>query len=270
MLAIIIFLVLALVIRVVIVGIKDRHTPPGSIAQKSDQIEIDRDERIKKKRQEFKAIFESGFKKATTDFQPLFLFIDFETTDLPRDYKVPSKANLIHYPHIVQAASLVFNEAGELIDEFAAIIKTPEDAVFAPEAVNIHRITKEISQEQGVDIMEFLNFVSKYCHDQIYVVAHNAQFDGLFLQLEAKRNSVKLPRYKKYCTMKSTKELVGIFNYDYTKYKLPKLRELVEYAYFDSEHIKNAVNFHDAAADIKLCAMCFFELDLDKECYSCK
>lgn len=221
--------------------------------------------RLIQKRKDFHKKYHEGFVKATLDHYPKFVFIDFETTDLPSDYTVPSKQRLIEYPYIVQAGIIVFNEKAELIDEYSAIIKVPEDAIFSPEAVRIHKISKKACLENGCSINLMLSFIQKYLSGSTCVIAHNVKFDHLMLQIEAKRHGVKLPKYRKYCTMEETVEIVKIWHHSYRKYKYPKLKELVDHTFFEGTNVQNAINLHDANVDVRLCAMCFFHLELHKE-----
>lgn len=229
-----------------------------------DQAQEEKKLKIKADFQEFQKRFNGGFVRATDDHYPKFLFIDFETTDLPSDYSVPSLKEIDDYPHVVQAGILVFNEKGELISEFQSIFKTPEVAVFSPEAVRIHKITKKRSQTEGSDISVMFAFLKQHMSGSTILIAHNLKFDYFFLRLEAKRHGVKLPKLTTYCTMKETVNLCAIEKEYGRGYKYPNLKELAFHAFTGGHPGDLQINLHDAMTDIKVCAMCFFELKLHR------
>jgi len=218
--------------------------------------------------EKFKQSFDRGFTNASGDRYARYIFMDFETTDLPIDYTMPTIDFLDSYPYIVQAAILVFNEKQELIADYSSIIKPPPHAKFAPAAVNIHKISKSKAESEGSDIMVMFKFIQQHITGSSVFIAHNIKFDGFLLKLEAKRNNIKLPRFKKYCTMKETTQMCAIYKNYGSGYKYPNLKELVFHTFTDGQTGDLNLNFHDAFTDIKLCAMCFFELklyeDLDK------
>lgn len=194
-----------------------------------------------------------------------YLFIDFETTNLPPDYKIPADpAELILLPYIVQASCLVYNSDRELIDTYSSIIN-PGDVPFSGSSVKIHKITKEKARNQGVPITEFLTFFRKYINAEAIVIAHNIKFDNYMLKLEAKRNNIRIGSYTRFCTMESTKEDVGLYKEYGRGYKYPKLIELTEFCFTKGHKIKN-INLHDSLVDVKLCALCFFEMELYELC----
>jgi DNA polymerase-3 subunit epsilon len=243
----------------------------------NEQFKIDWDNALEQKNlrkesdfKRFRELYQEGFKIATDDQYPKFLFIDFETTDLPPDYSLPTMEEIDQYPFIVQAGILAFNERGELISEYNSIIKTPEYLTYSPAAVRIHKITQKRSQSEGVEITEMLAFIKKHISGSTVLVAHNVKFDSFFLKLEAKRNGIKLPKVAKYCTMKETVELCALDKEHGSGYKYPKLKELVFYAFTNGENGNLQINLHDAMTDIKLCAMCFFELKLHADLSSNK
>ncbi|MGB4776591.1 MAG: 3'-5' exonuclease [Daejeonella sp.] len=215
---------------------------------------------LNNKREAFNLRITGGFKKATEDLYPKYVFIDFETSDLPYDYSLPKKITLQYYPHAVQVAAIIFNENGEQIDEYASIIKPPDECIISRGSIQIHRITKEKAEAQGVCIDVFLQFISKYLRPETILVAHNVQFDYLMLRVEAMRFNIKFPAIQKFCTMKGTTHYCGIYKSYGRGYKWPKLSELVDHTFFNGQNIRNVMNYHDADSDVKYTAHCFFEL----------
>jgi len=214
----------------------------------------------------FKENFNTCFTSAVNNTIAKYIFIDFETTDLPFDYTMPSEAIINSYPFAAQVGCLVFNDAGELIDEYQQTIILPEDAEFHPSASRVNGLSKEICESQGRPIGEFFDFFKKYMYPGLYLVGHNIKFDHFILKLEAKRNKVKLPKFQPFCTMKSIKEDISIRKEYGRGLKNPNLTELVCYAFFDKANVSIQIDPHDAYHDVKLCALSFFKLKLDARC----
>src|SRR5690606_26610148 len=84
-----------------------------------------------------------------------------------------------------------------------------------------------------------------------YLVAHNMSFDMNVVGAEMIRLGVTSPKkLEKICTMKTSTSFCGL-----PRNKWPKLEELHEKLF--GEKFEDA---HDALADVRACARCFFEL----------
>lgn len=252
----------ALIILIIIALLnKNTQNKPKKTASTYETYQQKRIADAQKKVKELEEQINTGFKNADEDKIPKFIFIDFETTGLPPFYTMPEEDLIDKFPFSVQVACLVFNRNAELIDEYCSIIN-PGEVNFQPGVENIHGISKEKANKEGVPILDFLNFFVKYKNAESVIIAHNVQFDNLILKLEAKRNNIKLGRYKTFCTMKSTVREVGIEKEFGSGYKYPKLKELVEHTFTNGYEI-DGINLHDASIDVKLCALCFFEKKMD-------
>jgi DNA polymerase III subunit epsilon len=184
----------------------------------------------------------------------VYLFFDTETTGLPRSHHV-SVRNLENWPRVVQIAWLTYSNAGRLLSENDYLIK-PVGFVIPKEATNIHGITTKKALAEGYDLNIVLFQFAQDVKKASLIVAHNIDFDEKIISAEFLRKKIKhsLSKKPKLCTMRSSTEFCEIPGY-YGKYKWPNLREL-HYTLFDQDFEE----MHNALADVKACAKCFFEL----------
>jgi DNA polymerase III subunit epsilon len=187
----------------------------------------------------------------------MYLFFDTETTGLPANWNAPA-SNTSNWPRMVQLACLLCDSNGSIIQQRNFIIK-PEGYTIPTDASEVHGITTERANQEGVDLSsslsDFKNLVAKANH----LVAHNMEFDEKIIGAEFHRKfgTDPIQSKPKFCTMKSPRVIsyCSIPPFRYGSYKWPKLSEL---------HIKLfGIDFeeaHDASADIQATAKCFFEL----------
>ena len=76
---------------------------------------------------------------------------DTETTGLPQ-FKLPSDHP--SQPHLVDIAALLYNEVGELMESFEAIIR-PDGWTIPDEAARVHGITTEMAMDSFVATFSF-------------------------------------------------------------------------------------------------------------------
>ena len=122
------------------------------------------------------------------------MVFDTETTGLMPKHKAgtpfpPTEA----YPHIMQFSWIVYNvlenKIEEIVDEYVQIPKT---VPISPESIQVHGITREISDEKGKPITTLLaKFFVAYMKCDC-IVAHNLQFDSEMVRKEMWRNRVEL------------------------------------------------------------------------------
>lgn len=181
------------------------------------------------------------------------LFFDTETTGLPKNYKSPY-TDTDNWPRLVQLAYIICDSNGQIIDKGCWIVK-PNNFIIPNEASNIHRITNDRAQLEGLPINIVLNNFKSILNQSDYLVAHNISFDVNILGAELTRLNItsNLDSIEKICTMeKSTNHCAIEGNYGY---KWPKLSELY-YKLFNT-YFEEA---HDAAVDIEATYKCFWEL----------
>jgi len=179
-----------------------------------------------------------------------YLFFDTETTGVPKDYKAPA----IEWPRMVQLAWLMHNEKREVVDSGNLIIK-PEGFKIPKAAADIHGITDEIALEKGTDLKEVLIVFKERLDTAKYIIGHNVSFDRKILRGELIRKEIEYDSSEKIkiCTMMLSTKYCAIPNK--FGFKWPKLQELHEKLF--GEGFEGA---HDASADIKATARCFWKL----------
>lgn len=183
----------------------------------------------------------------------MYLFFDTETTGLPKNYKAPV-TNSANWPRMVQLAWHMYDNNGLQVDSQDYIIK-PENYTIPVEASKIHRITTERALSEGENLEKVLLLFNEQITKTDFLVAHNIGFDEKILGAEFFRKKIEsqLLKKKKICTMLASVDYCRIpGNYGF---KWPKLAEL-HHALFG----KDFEEAHDAAADIKATALCFWEL----------
>lgn len=183
----------------------------------------------------------------------MYLFFDTETTGIPKSWKAPL-SDLDNWPRLVQIAWMKYDANGNKTDEQDYIIK-PEGFTIPRDAAEVHGITTEQAEQEGVELKGVLEEFSGLINESSLLVAHNISFDEKIVGAEFIRKEVKsrLFQTKKICTMKASTDYCKLpGNYGY---KWPKLSEL-HMKLFDHEFEEA----HNAAVDIAACAKCFWEL----------
>jgi len=183
----------------------------------------------------------------------MFLFFDTETTGLPLDWRAPLE-DLDNWPRLVQLAWLLTDENGKEVKGASKTIK-PEGFIIPAAAAAVHGINTARAHEEGILLNTALKEFSQAVDEAKILVAHNMSFDEKIMgaELLRKKQEHKLFERPKICTMLSSTDFCQIEN-DFG-YKWPKLIELHQ-KLFDEEF----EGAHDALADVKACARCFFEL----------
>jgi len=213
------------------------------------------------------------------------LIFDTETTGLPQS-RIINQETLEKWPHIVQFSFILFDTDKNTIKSEDFIIKLPDNIEISQESINIHGITKEISNKKGIDITIAINIFFEYLEKAELLVGHNVSFDINVLHIELlriiynkeysqedifffKTKLHKLINYKNiYCTMQETIDLCAIkkVNKKGEEYnKFPKLTELHEKLF-----VTIPKNVHNSLVDILVTLRCFmqlkWEIDLLKSC----
>ena len=183
-----------------------------------------------------------------------YLFFDTETTGVPKDYKAPM-TDLENWPRIIQLAYIVCDSSGGVLEEFCELIK-PDGWVVPNEKFWIDNgYSTEKNAAFGVPVNKALNqFINAHSQCDL-MVAHNINFDYNVVGAEMIRAGLKsTKRLPQYCTMLNSVDvckLDGKYGY-----KWPRLQEL--HKHFFNTEFEDA---HDALADVRATAKCFFELN---------
>ena len=176
----------------------------------------------------------------------MYLFFDTETAGLPAE-QYALAANTANWPSIVQIAWVLTDENGNESDAQTFIVR-PDGFEISADATSVHGITTEIARLKGVAIETALNAFAKDVGRVTRLVAHNANFDEHVVGAEFIRAGQHNPLDSEviYCTMRTAANAYGG-----QWPNLTKLHSFLFGAGFDSAH--------DALADARACARCFFE-----------
>lgn len=186
-----------------------------------------------------------------------FVF-DTETSGLPYkergsnyDYR-----NLDHFnsSRLLSISWLLLNDVNEIVEKKTYYIK-PDNFEISEASINIHGLSKEFLNENGITIHEvLLNLNGLFTKYNInLLIAHNIIFDINILKSELYRYQYnitlsKISRTETFCTMLGSQVRMNV-------YKWPKLSEA--YTYFYNEEITNA---HDAEYDTLHCYKIYLKL----------
>ncbi|MBU0650352.1 3'-5' exonuclease [bacterium] len=176
----------------------------------------------------------------------MYLVFDTETTGLPIGNE---------FPRLVQIAWVNYDFVGNIISEKEYIIK-PEGFDIPQEATRIHGITTARAVNEGVLLEFVLNDFNNDIESADFIVAHNMGFDEKIIANECARKNIenKLSKKIRICTMKESAPYCAIPGKN-GKPKWPSLAEL--YMKLFNKGFEDA---HNAKADVKACAKCFWEL----------
>jgi len=184
-----------------------------------------------------------------------YLFFDTETTGLPRNWNAPV-SDLNNWPRLVQIA-WIFYKDGKKVESKNYIIR-PEGFFIPAETSNIHGITNERAQREGVALIMALSEFRNMVEQSDFLVAHNMSFDEKIIGAEFLRSGFSniIAVKKKICTKDESVNFCAIPGVNGKDgFKWPKLSEL---------HLKlfntDFADSHNAEADINATAKCFWEL----------
>lgn len=183
----------------------------------------------------------------------MFLFFDTETTGLPRRWNAPI-TDLDNWPRMVQLAWIMCDEKGNIIEERSDIVK-PEGFLIPAEASRVHGITTAKAQAEGKDLLSVLEVFSDKIDEAFALIGHNISFDECIVGAEFERKRIMSSMFlkPKYCTMKSSTNYCKLPGKQ--GFKSPKLSELHKVLF--GVGFENA---HDALADVRATARCFWKL----------
>lgn len=183
----------------------------------------------------------------------MYLFFDTETNGLPKKWDAPAD-DVNNWPRIIQFAFILFDENRNVLAEFCELIK-PDGWEVPNEKFWIDNgFSTENNKEKGIFLEDALDVFEKSEKCAKYRIAHNMAFDSKIVRAEFIRvfGADEAPDFKstKICTMKSGTQFCNL-----PRMKWPKLQELHEKLF--SHEFENA---HDALADVKATAKCFFAM----------
>ena len=211
---------------------------------------------------------------------------DTETTGLPSREITPPMPNNIHlWPHIVQFSYIIYDTDKDDSSKPSKIVTLKDyiiqmkPGIIIPEVTsNIHGITNEISQVNGVDIELVLEEFITHIEDVDLIVAHNYQFDknmtcaeilrlpgDTSIELKKKHHSFEVMRNmsRYYCTCEKSRttckiKAINKSGKEYTK--SPSQTELCEF-FFGFRPL----DMHNSLNDITICLLNFHKLYFDRD-----
>lgn len=200
----------------------------------------------------------------------MYLVFDCESNGFPlKDFKDPKN------PRLIQLAWALINEEGKVFKKCVWLIEPrgwvmPSVDSFMKQGLSHEEATKKakfwvdngFSQEKSLKEGRPVEFVLNQFIEQIedckYMIAHNIKFDLAIMASEMHRvNKSAKNKPTKICTMASSTDLLKIPGPN--GFKWPNLTELHTFLFN-----KGFEGAHDAMADVKACANCFFELKKQK------
>lgn len=187
---------------------------------------------------------------------PQYLFFDTETTGLPYYDFIPAEEDPDNWPRLVQLSWIMTDSEGNITKEMNKFI-IPDGFYIPEEASRIHGITTGYADYWGERLERVLHVFNKSLRKAEYIVCHNTWFDTNVILGEMKRMKIKTPLMDKkwYCTMQSGTDLCALEWRLFRGYKWPTLQELHRHLFH-----YGFSNAHDALADVKAVAKCFWEM----------
>ncbi len=181
------------------------------------------------------------------------LFIDTETTGLPRSFSAPTTDGSA-WPRVVQVAWIVTDEHAQVLKQVSTLVR-PEGFTIPIDATRIHGITTERALAEGAPLRDVLEELAVDLATAQRFIAHNVDFDRPVLQAEYHRvfGEEPLSRMSTFCTMRESTQLVGIMRSHGAKW--PRLAELHRHLFGT-----DFASAHDASADVAACMRCYFAL----------
>jgi DNA polymerase III epsilon subunit-like protein len=195
------------------------------------------------------------------------LVFDTETTGLQE--KGASIYDKSKWPYIVQLSYILYDlstNSALIKDNYIAI---DGSIVISQESYNIHHISREILDVQGINIVEALKDFNKCLKECDVVVGHNLSFDKRLIFVECFRHNVtqyftEFKHYEmihkaEYCTMKNTKQFCKLERLSATNqvyYKNPKLSELYAIL-FPNETLP--IDLHNSLVDVAMTLRCYLK-----------
>jgi DNA polymerase-3 subunit alpha len=186
----------------------------------------------------------------------MYLIFDTETTGLPKRWDAPL-TDTNNWPRCVQIAWQLHDAMGGILEHRDFLVQ-PEGYNIPYEAENIHGISTELAQAQGVPLAQVLAEFQAVLQKTQFVVGQNVGFDLNIMGCEFFRLQLENPLAGKpvldTCT-EITASLLQLPGGRGGKFKLPTLTELHSFLF--------QVPFaeaHNATADVEATSRCFLEL----------
>ena len=179
------------------------------------------------------------------------LFIDTETTGIPRDWAAPYDQDA-DWPYSVQVAWAVYTKTGELVKTENHYLRN-DGFIISETAQSIHGITTEFLEQHGKERREvFACLAADLLAYQPLVVGHFMQLDYHMVGVGFFRSGLENPMaaLPTFCTMNASATYLLFPHQNYLR-----LGEMYERLFRQP-----LLNQHNALEDACATAKCFFEL----------
>lgn len=155
----------------------------------------------------------------------MYIVCDTEGTGL-FDYKLPADGQ----PRLAELSLVFANADLEVEREYTALIK-PDGWVMPPETAEIHGLTQEILEEQGIPVLEALAVYQEAVAEGRVMAAHNAQHDSKQIRGELRRLGLpdEFENAPNLCTMRSLTKVIGLKQANSNRDKFPSLQEACDF-----------------------------------------
>jgi DNA polymerase III epsilon subunit-like protein len=204
----------------------------------------------------------------------LLLLFDTETTGLPPKFESKvNERNVLLWPHILQFSYVLFDtETNTVVKKFDSIIKIPAAIIINQDSVNIHKITREKSDLEGVSIIPVIEEFMNDLEESDLLIGHNIEFDLNMIYAAIMRNKEELGNFQSllankrtYCTMKETTQFCCLespyYGKNYNKLKAPKLVELYEKLFNETPEL----TLHNSLNDVLVTLRCYMKFKYDRD-----
>ena len=195
------------------------------------------------------------------------LVFDTETSGLPeKDASIYDKSK---WPYIIQLSYILYDLSNNSSLIKNNYIKLDESITISQESFNIHNISREILNAQGIHIVPALKEFNECLKICDIVVGHNISFDKRLIFVECFRHNVTqyFIRYEdnkkihkpEFCTMKNTTQFCKLERLSKTNQvynKMPKLSELYALL-FPSEPLPK--DLHNSLIDVAITLRCYIK-----------
>jgi len=179
------------------------------------------------------------------------LFIDTETTGIPKRWKLPY-SEIENWPSAIQVSWILYEDNGSEVKREDCYINV-SDLEISAKSFKIHGITKEFLSKNGKDRKPVLEKLSKDIQQyQPIIIGHFTKFDIDTLSCDFYREGLENPFKQStfYCTMLKSKD----YNFNPSVIYL-RLNQLFEFLFN-----KKMQPSHNAMIDAEITAKCFFEI----------
>lgn len=215
-----------------------------------------------RERQEKEAIIKQAslYPDESETFVGKYLFVDTETTGLPKDYN-GDVYDVSNWPRVVQLAWMLVDADGKLVSDECSIVKNK--GVIPKHAEEVHGISTERMKAEGIPPKEAYSKLMNAFRMADYVIIHNVDFDKPVIAADMLRHKLndlaeEFLNGNFFCTMKAGVDICRISGY-YGDYKYPKLVELFGKLYLN-DHTVSIGGLHSADADVLVTYRCFMKM----------